>query len=113
MSNLIIGRKMVAGMVMLAIGLGTVIWLGEIPPNLLSLLEFLFGAFAVANTAEHISNTVEAVKTATPVPVEVPNTFNELEIRTIIQQNEALAANVSQIQQALVMIITKTGIDKS
>lgn len=46
-------RKIITAFILLLVGLGIVIYKGDIPPNFLTLLQTIFGAFVVGNAFEH------------------------------------------------------------
>ncbi len=50
-------RKIISGIVLLAVGLGVVYLKGDIPPNLLSLMQILYGAFVLGNAFEHYTES--------------------------------------------------------
>lgn len=50
-------RKILVSAVLLLAALGTVYFKGDIPPNLLSFLQVLFGFFVLGNAAEHYTNS--------------------------------------------------------
>jgi hypothetical protein len=51
-------RKLLSGAVILATGLFITYLNGDIPPNLLNLMETLYGAFVLGNAFEHTSKAV-------------------------------------------------------
>lgn len=61
-------RKLGAGLVVLGVGIAITVAKGDIPANLLQLLQVLFGAFVVGNVGEHIVGAVHA-RAATSVQV--------------------------------------------
>lgn len=46
-------RKIIAALVLLIVGLIVTCIRGDIPTNLLSLMEMLYGAFVIGNLGEH------------------------------------------------------------
>lgn len=56
-------RKIVAGLVLLIAGLVITYFKGDIPVNLLSLMQLLYGAFVAGNLGEHATNAYVSVKT--------------------------------------------------
>jgi len=117
------GRKFLAALVMLMVAGGLVALKGDIPPNAMTFLEFVFGALITGNVATKISNAVAASRSApassdvvesTPLPVDNSAEFKALaDALGALGQNDAvLAENVSIIQQTLSLIIRKLQIDK-
>lgn len=51
-------RKIITALVLLIVALGCVYVKGDVPPNLLSFLEYLFGFFVAGNSVEHITSAV-------------------------------------------------------
>lgn len=49
-------RKIVSGLVLLVVGLVVTYWKGDVPVNLMSLMQWLYAAFVVGNAAEHYTN---------------------------------------------------------
>lgn len=49
-------RKILSGLILLIIGLVITYIKGDIPPNLLSLMQWLYTAFVVGNFGEHAAN---------------------------------------------------------
>lgn len=50
-------RKIISGLLLLIVGLGVTYMKGDIPPNLLSLMQLLYGAFVLGNAFEHYTST--------------------------------------------------------
>jgi hypothetical protein len=95
------GRKMVAATLTMAVGVTVAVWKGDIPPNLLQLLEIVFGVFAGANAINTIGGlTLNRVK-APEIPVDhAVQAFSEL--TTNVKDQSA------QTQQMLDSIIKST-----
>ena len=53
-------RKILAGFVLLAVGLVVVYFKNDIPPNLLSLMQWLYLTFVGGNAIEHISTAIQS-----------------------------------------------------
>lgn len=53
-------RKIIVGILILGIGVAIAVLKNDIPPNLLQLLQVIFGGFIVGNVGEHIAGTVSA-----------------------------------------------------
>lgn len=117
------GRKFVGALVMLILG-GLLVWFkGDIPPNAMSFLEFIFGALVTGNSVSKITNLV-AAKSApivesdsepssvdlTPLTQKIDELNSSV---TALSANDGhLAENISIVQQTLSLIIKKVGIDK-
>lgn len=52
-------RKILSGFVLLGTGLVVVYFKGDIPPNLLSLMQWLYTAFIGGNAIEHLSQVIK------------------------------------------------------
>lgn len=52
-------RKIISGAILLASGLAVTYWKGDIPPNLLSLMQTLFYAFVLGNGFEHYTDIIK------------------------------------------------------
>lgn len=51
------GRKMIMAAVLLVVALGVTYIKGDVPSNLLSFLQVLFGAFVLGNSVEHYTDS--------------------------------------------------------
>lgn len=51
-------RKIISGLVLLVVGIVITVVKGDVPDNMLSLMQALYTAFVVGNGLEHISNMV-------------------------------------------------------
>ena len=49
-------RKIISGLVLLVTGLAVTYFKGDIPPNLMSLMQVLYSAFVIGNGVEHFTN---------------------------------------------------------
>lgn len=111
-------RKLIVSGVVLVVGVVVALLKGDIPSNLLQLLEVVFGGFIVGNVAGHalgVSADTAALKygtpseQATPVAAPQPASVDTSAIEAaLLQQTE----QISIIQQTLLMIIKKAGLDK-
>jgi hypothetical protein len=54
------GRKVFAALLVIAVGVGAVLLKGDVPANLLQLLQVVFGALVVGNVGEHVVGAVRA-----------------------------------------------------
>lgn len=114
------GRKVALTLIMAAIGIGLVFYMGDIPAGLLALMQTIFGAFVVGNAFEHMSNA--AVKRKQPV--EIPQVDNSVDFEYLSSKIDELNKQVEQqkmgvaqanqslatVQQALSFIIDKAGL---
>ena len=55
-------RKIISGLVLLLVGLIVTYIKGDIPPNLLSLMQLLYSAFIIGNSLEHATTTYSEAK---------------------------------------------------
>lgn len=112
-----VGRKAIAGALILVVGLAVVALKGDIPENLLALLQVLFGGFVLGNAVEHASEAVRAGITGKDAVND--SVVSAEDIQYLAQQLESQRAVIDQVgtgvantQAALSLIITKYGIDK-
>ena len=119
-------RKIVVAAVVLLVGSLVAHFKGDIPPNMLQLLEVLFGGFIVGNVTEHVVGSVKAVAElkhapAEPVAIPAPVTAlidEELHAKLATLEGDLAkalgqqAASLDLIQQTLLTIIQKAGLDK-
>lgn len=112
------GRKIVAALVILAVGVAVVIMKGDIPANLLSLLQVVFGAFVIGNGVEHVANAVTARAEAAQVaPQEAAPVVDHTPfLDAVTSRLDALEAATAQsnqgiglANQALEFIINRAG----
>jgi hypothetical protein len=54
-------RKIIAGATLLLVGIGITIIKGDIPPNLLSLMQLLYGTFVLGNAFQHATETYASI----------------------------------------------------
>lgn len=83
------GRKVVATVVVLIVGVGAVALKGDVPPNLLTLLQFAAGFFVAGNAVEHIAGAIKSPEAAPADGVEGPAPGAYF---------DALAANVERVE---------------
>lgn len=119
-------RKLVVTGVVLAVGVAIALFKGDIPEHLLQLLEVVFGGFIVGNVAGHALGTaVEhaeikyapigagSIEPDAPVKVSVPvSTQVSYELQSIEKALISQAQSIDLVQQTLLMIIKKSGLDK-
>lgn len=55
-------RKVLSGAVLLLVGLAITLVKGDIPVNLLSLMQWIYSAFVLGNIGEHASNAYGSLK---------------------------------------------------
>lgn len=51
----IVSRKIISGLVLLIVGIVITIVKGDIPVNLLSLMQWIYSAFVLGNSTEYLS----------------------------------------------------------
>lgn len=105
------GRKVVAAIVTIGVGLTVVLMRGDLPANLLTLLQTVFGAFVVGNGIEHVTDAVQAkadTAAAQPSVVAAPDTSDlEAKLEDLHTQNAALQGAVAKVQETLVAIVQR------
>jgi hypothetical protein len=67
-------RKLISGAILLASGLAVTYWRGDIPNNLLSLMQTLFAAFVLGNGFEHYTDVIK-----NKLPPQVQGVINKIE----------------------------------
>lgn len=55
-------RKIISGAVLLAVGLAVTCVKGDVPPNFLALLQWIYVSFVAGNAMEHYTNTKKDVQ---------------------------------------------------
>lgn len=112
-------RKIIVSIIILAVGIGVALHMGDIPDNLLQLLSIIFGGFIVGNVGEHISGAVVSKAEALAGKTTTPTPDISKDIEYVSQQVAGMEAKVSAgveataaVQAALAMIIQKYGMDK-
>lgn len=103
------GRKVMFGLVFLAVGVTLAVVLGDIPPNLLQLLIFLSGFYFAGNVAVHASSALGKKKGKEGDAEALVERMASIE-NTIEQQAQASLEGIGAIQEALGVILDKTGI---
>lgn len=56
--NVFSSRKLLVTSVLLTLAMACVFCKGDIPPNLLSFFEIIFGCYVAGNSTEHITTTI-------------------------------------------------------
>lgn len=106
------GRKILATIVVLAVGIGATIFKGDVPPNLLTLLQFAAGFFVAGNAVEHVASAMKAPEAAgvaeTPPSAAysdaISATLERLETEVKVTQDGVALTN-----QALTAIMQRVG----
>lgn len=112
-----VSRKLIVSGVVLVVGVVVALVKGDIPEHLLQLLEVVFGGFIIGNVAGHalgVSADTAALKYGTPdtnvtVTAASQPSVDTSAIATALEQQ---TQQISIIQQTLLMIIKKAGLDK-
>lgn len=60
MSDIYTSRKVLSGLLILAVGIVTVLIKGDIPPNFLSLLQWTYGSFVLGNGVQYVANAMSS-----------------------------------------------------
>jgi hypothetical protein len=68
------GRKLVAALLTIIVGIVMAFRGGDVPPNLLHLLEVIFGGFSLANVVTTVGMSYKAVGAVEPVAATVAET---------------------------------------
>jgi hypothetical protein len=113
------GRKAFFSLVAIIVGVAIAFIKGDLPPNLLNLLQFVLGAFVTGNLVAGATDAVTAVQSAkaeNPVPSE-PTAQVDLSpvlasIKEIGEQNQKTQDGLITVQQGILAIIRKAGLDK-
>jgi hypothetical protein len=109
------GRKLVAALVILLVGVGVVALKGDIPANMLALLQTLFGALVLGNAVEHAAAAHVEAKKAAVVATEQPpvvDTIEELHAELSAKldaQAEATASTAQGVSALLQYVHRATG----
>jgi hypothetical protein len=99
------GRKLAAAILVIAIGVGVTAWKGDVPENLKTLLEIIYGLLVGGN----VINTVSAIRAESNLPAPQIDTT---QLNQLTEQQGKIAEGVSLVQQLLQIIIKKAGLDK-
>jgi hypothetical protein len=88
------GRKAIVTILILAAGLAVALIKGDLPHNLLSLLEVIFAGFVSGNAVEHLAKMSAARQqaAATAIPAE----FTADQIRATVQALDSRLASIEQ-----------------
>lgn len=107
--------KLVMAAVVMIVGIAIALYKGDIPEHLLQLLEVVFGGFVmgnVANTALGVAVEHAEVKYGKSVEEDIPVSVISTQVPDLVPMLEKQAASLDLIQQTLLMIIKKAGLDK-
>lgn len=113
------GRKVLAVLVIVALGVGAVFLKGDVPTNFLELLKWVFPFFIAGNAIEHVvAGSVEKVTSGAPPTIEAgaitptePTPQPVLadpympRLDHIIQQNEDIKGALAATQQGVSVIL--------
>ena len=115
-------RKLLVGMFVVTIGTAITLYKGDIPANLLQLLEVIFGGFIVGNSISHIAQSrkpqPEPRFEDLPPPEELPPIIEQAPPQQIepapTQQIDLtpIMQGIITVQEMLALIIRKAGIDR-
>lgn len=113
-------RKLIAVVVLLVLGVGAVFLRGDVPPNFLSLAQFLFGAFVVGNGVEHLAGAATDIVSArvpsnddsaaaAPAPLAPPVDLSPVHsaLADVQAQNAATQQGVAIVQQTLTHVVQR------
>lgn len=81
------GRKVVATLLVLGIGTAIALYRGDVPGNLMQLLEVVFGAFVAGNGIEHMARAhrdVGCSRTTAP-DSETPESSQSVDLGPVLQ----------------------------
>lgn len=92
------GRKVVMALVVATIGVAVVFFKGDIPANLLALLQVVFGAFVVGNGVEHYTSAraSAAASEGEPDPINAPD---YVDVGHLLQAVDDIKAQNAAIQE--------------
>ena len=104
------GRKLAMCLVATAVGLCTVILRGDLPPNFLSLFEFILGAFVAGNGVEHISKAVSSRKAIESKDMDLGAETQPPPDDNSIEDKIDLALNsLTMIQKSVMVLLERYG----
>lgn len=104
------GRKVLALTVLMLLGVGTVIWKGDVPANFLTLLEFAFGAFVAGNAVEHGAQAYSSVNSSDS-PDPTPDTVTPA-VHQLLDSAQTTQQGVATLQTTLTTILQRIGMNK-
>ena len=98
------GRKLIVTALVLIVGLAITLLRGDLPTNLLTLLEVVLGGFISGNAIEHLAK-VRGMKYSTPAAapqaMELPEQFSP---EALQKSQEAWEARISNIERGMVAL---------
>lgn len=109
-----LGRKVLASLVLTIIAVGVTLLKGDVPSNLSSFLQFLFGALVLGNGIEHVTDAYVDGKSI-PGPkdgVNLSQTHDKIDdlkatVTALGDNDQKIAEQVVQVQQAISAIVSK------
>lgn len=106
-----LGRKVLSAIVLTLVAVGVTVVKGDIPTNLSSFLQFLFGAFVLGNGIEHVSSAYVDGKSSSGGVDMVPthDKIDDLKatVTALGENDQKIAEQVVQVQQAISAIVSK------
>lgn len=93
--------KFIVTVLTVLVGLAAVLIKEDIPPNFLSLLEYVISAFVAGNVAAGAVGAYAAVKATTPAPVEVAVVEDDPRIDQLLAATQATQSGVAAIIQRM------------
>jgi hypothetical protein len=91
------GRKVVALVIVMLLAVGAVFLKGDVPPNFLQVLQWVFAAFVVGNGVEHLSGAIEAHAGGTEAPDTSGLEAKLTELQTESVKTQGLVAQVGDV----------------
>lgn len=111
-------RKMLVSLGILGVACGAVYFKGDVPAGLIQVLGFIFTGFVIGNAVEHVTDgsiekaTIHAEAKAAEETQPVAEAATKEQVAALAAQLQAMGDGVNNVQNALVMIIKKYGIDQ-
>lgn len=109
MMNSLGGRKVFVTLIIGAIGLGMVFYMGDIPPGLLALMQTVFGAFVAGNVLSHFASASVRKR-------EVQGAAPNKDLETRLSQLEKISIENSSalltIQKTITAVIDRLELNK-
>lgn len=97
------GRKAFALLIMSLLGVGAVVWKGDVPSNFMSLMEFIFGAFIAGNAVEHAAGAYSDTKGNQDTPTST------IDLAPLEAHLATTQEGVATVQKTLGFIMQKAG----
>lgn len=92
------GRKVLVILVTFLIGVGLVVVKGDLPPNFLTLLEFLVGFFMAGNVFEHAATAYTTVNAAPQTDLTAIHAKLDSQSDAIATTQQGVGALVSYVK---------------